>query len=170
MGKKTTLSPCGIFCLLLIFPSPSWHKSRSGESRKNCKELCHFNSMKIKKNFLLFFILFYLAWFPPTLAQTEGGIRLFQSGECKQLLCFWESGHVWHFYPLLIIIKDFTKAASAFESKSAAKSVLMYAYIWPVYQRNMNSIHLFNHKEPGNPVNMKTIHFHVTECVIFCSQ
>lgn len=40
MGKKTTLSPCGMFCLLLIFLPQVGH-SLSGESLKNCKELWH---------------------------------------------------------------------------------------------------------------------------------
>lgn len=36
MGKKTSLNPCGMFCLLLIFPSPE-DQSLSEESQKNSK-------------------------------------------------------------------------------------------------------------------------------------
>ena len=59
----------------------------------------------------------------PVFSEAQGGTRLLKSWECSQLLCFGDNGHMWHLYPLLIIITDFTTLASAFQNKLLAKSV-----------------------------------------------
>ena len=56
--------------------------------------------------------------------------------------CVFETDHVWHFYPPVIIIRDFTNT----QRELSAQSVLTRAYVWPLHRRNMNNIHLFNHK------------------------